>query len=82
MKLQNSPTQRMLKVNPWPTDLLTSWSGRLSKPTWPDSAKFRTFVAISEVERDFASLKNNALVSIDVKFSRLVESKACIKYSS
>ena len=27
------PRQRMLKQNPWATDLLTSWSGRLSKPT-------------------------------------------------
>lgn len=25
----------MLKLNPWLTVLLTSWSGRLSKPTWP-----------------------------------------------
>lgn len=31
----SSPTQRILKQNPWDTDLLTSWSGRLSKPTWP-----------------------------------------------
>ena len=29
------PTHRILKANPLFTDLLTSWSGKLSKPTWP-----------------------------------------------
>jgi hypothetical protein len=31
------PTQRMLKSNPLFTHLLTNWSGRLSKPTCPES---------------------------------------------
>ena len=30
-----SPTQRILKQNPAPVALLTTWSGRESKPTWP-----------------------------------------------
>lgn len=34
------PTHRMLKQKPWDVDLLTSWSGRLSKPTWPDRDRF------------------------------------------
>lgn len=34
------PTQRMLKQKPCDVDLLTSWSGRLSKPTWPDRDRF------------------------------------------
>ena len=33
--VRHPPTQRTLKQNPWFTDLLTSWSGMLSKPTWP-----------------------------------------------
>lgn len=36
------PTHRMLKQNPWEVDLLTSWSGRLSNPTWPERDKFRS----------------------------------------
>lgn len=36
------PMQRMLKQKPWQMDLLTSWSGRLSKPTWPARDKDRT----------------------------------------
>lgn len=36
-----SPTQRMLKQKPWLTDLLTSWSGMLSKPTWPERGTAR-----------------------------------------
>lgn len=35
-----SPTQRILKLKPCVTDLLTSWSGRLSKPTWPPRERF------------------------------------------
>lgn len=34
------PTHRMLKQKPCDVDLLTSWSGRLSKPTWPDRDRF------------------------------------------
>ena len=33
--LFNSPMHRILKAKPLFTDLFTSWSGRLSKPTWP-----------------------------------------------
>ena len=36
------PMQRMLKLKPDWTDLLTSWSGRLSKPTCPPSLRFLT----------------------------------------
>lgn len=36
-----SPTQRMLKQKPCVTDLLTSWSGRLSNPTWPPKLRLR-----------------------------------------
>lgn len=36
------PMQRILKQKPWQMDLLTSWSGRLSKPTWPARDKDRT----------------------------------------
>lgn len=36
-----SPTQRMLKQNPCVTDLLTSWSGRLSNPTCPPKFRLR-----------------------------------------
>jgi len=31
----------MLKTNPFCTDLFTNWSGKLSKPTWPDSFRVR-----------------------------------------
>lgn len=36
------PMQRILKQKPWQMDLLTSWSGRLSKPTWPARDRERT----------------------------------------
>lgn len=37
----DSPTHRMLKQKPCVTDLLTSWSGRLSNPTWPPKLRLR-----------------------------------------
>lgn len=40
--MSHLPTHRMLKQNPWEVDLLTSWSGRLSNPTWPERDKFRS----------------------------------------
>lgn len=40
-KWKYSPTHRMLKQNPWLTDLLTSWSGKLSNPTCPESGTVR-----------------------------------------
>lgn len=40
-KVSYSPTQRMLKQNPCATDLLTSWSGRLSNPTCPPRLRLR-----------------------------------------
>jgi len=35
--------QRTLNVNPSATDLFTSWSGKLSKPTCPCNASDRIF---------------------------------------
>lgn len=35
------PTQSTLKENPLLTDLFTSWSGKLSNPTWPPSLSWR-----------------------------------------
>lgn len=43
----NSPTHRMLKQKPWATDLFTSWSGRLSKPTCPVRFRVRTMLCSS-----------------------------------
>ena len=34
-KVMHLPTHKMLKANPFWTDLLTNWSGRESKPTCP-----------------------------------------------
>jgi len=42
----NIPMQRILNKNPFCTDLLTNWLGRLSKPTWPDNFKVRSIDSI------------------------------------
>ena len=39
----NKPMHRTLNVNPSETDLFTSWSGKLSKPTCPRNASVRIF---------------------------------------
>lgn len=51
------PTQRILKLNPWATDLLTNWSGRLSKPTWPLSSMVR-FSSFWRMWKDMKNYSN------------------------
>ena len=43
LKMCCKPMQRTLNVNPSAIDLLTSWSGKLSKPTCPCNANDRIF---------------------------------------
>ena len=39
--MHSSPMQSILKSNPFLTALLTSWSGKLSNPTWPVKSRWR-----------------------------------------
>lgn len=52
------PIQRMLNTNPFCTLLFTSWSGRLSKPTCPDS--FRVRIAASTYNESSGQWSNTS----------------------